>query len=124
MKLLIFFLLSLFAFVSSLPLTVRDVYVPPILSPKEAEVWVIGQTRTVTWNITEPPSQISNPQGEIYLRKGDITLLENPLAANFSILLGSKKVKVPSVEPGHYRVVLFGDSGNWSPPFRIISRRQ
>lgn len=42
------------------------------------------------------------------------------LAENFSILLGRIEVTVPWVEDGSdYQIVLFGDSGNFSPTFTI-----
>jgi hypothetical protein len=114
------FLLSLFAYAFSLPVVIRDVYAPRIISPHQGDVWVIDQYRDVTWNVSNPPTQITNPNGTLYLRKGNVTFLNSTLATNFSILLGTIKVRVPRVEPGDdYRVVLFGDSGNWSPPFII-----
>lgn len=121
-KLFVFSLFSLFALVFSLPIAIRDVYVPPILTPKAGDVWVIGEKRTVTWDTSNPPQSITNKIGEIYLREGDTTFLDSPLAQGFDILLGTMEVTVPNVTPGNdYMIVLMGDSGNWSPPFSIVS---
>ena len=43
------FVLSLLAFVSALPLAVRDVFVPPVTSPSMGAVWVVGSQQNVTW---------------------------------------------------------------------------
>jgi len=115
------FSLSVLSLVNSSPLAItsRDVYVPPILSPTSDAVWTIGTVQTVTWNVSNPPAQITNPVGQILLRQGDRTT-NIVLAGNFSILLGSINVTVPSVSPAaDYSVVLFGDSGNFSPTFSI-----
>ncbi|KAF9454404.1 hypothetical protein P691DRAFT_808542 [Macrolepiota fuliginosa MF-IS2] len=119
----IFTLLSLFVVQAAPTADVekRDVFVPPILSPKQGDVWKSGQTREVTWDVSNPPAQITNGIGRIMLRKGN---LSTPLilAANFDILKGKIKVKVPLVIDGDdYSLVLFGDSGNFSPPFTIDS---
>ncbi|KAK7016151.1 hypothetical protein R3P38DRAFT_3276413 [Favolaschia claudopus] len=68
---------------------------------------------------SNPPKQVTNKIGRIMLHKGDLT---TPviLADNFSILLGHIEVTVPWVEDGSdYQIVLFGDSGNFSPLFTI-----
>ncbi|EGN99724.1 hypothetical protein SERLA73DRAFT_179880 [Serpula lacrymans var. lacrymans S7.3] len=122
---LFFFLSTFFSFALALPTRVsakRDVYVPPVISPNNATVWTVGQTYNVTWNTTNPPAQISNPRGNIYLRQGNDTLLNPTLASNFSMLAGSQEVTVPDVTPGSdYRIVLFGDSGDWSGVFAIAA---
>ncbi|GLB37439.1 hypothetical protein LshimejAT787_0404900 [Lyophyllum shimeji] len=106
---------------SAIPIAKRDVYVPPVLAPAEGDVWVVGQNQTVTWQVKQPPPHITNPIGRIMLRKGEQTL-NVTLADNFDILSGTISVTVPNVGPGDdYRVVLFGDSGNWSPPFTIAT---
>ncbi|KAG7445090.1 uncharacterized protein BT62DRAFT_933509 [Guyanagaster necrorhizus] len=97
----------------------RDVYVPAVILPNSSSVWTVGSTQTVTWDTSNPPSQITNPTGSIRLRKGNKTL-STDLISGFSILDGKVQVQVPSVEPGDdWRVVLFGDSGNWSGAFTI-----
>ncbi|OBZ69166.1 hypothetical protein A0H81_10913 [Grifola frondosa] len=78
----------------------RDVYVPPVLYPHNGTVWTTGQHHNVTWD-----GDLSTPL---------------VLAANFSILLGRIEVTVPWVLPDiDYSIVLFGDSGNFSPQFTI-----
>lgn len=99
----------------------RDVYVPPITYPTAGVVWNSGEEQTVTWDTSNPPKQITNKIGRVMLRKGD---LSTPLvlAGNFDILKGHIKVKVPQVISGDdYSLVLFGDSGNFSPKFTINS---
>ncbi|KAG6334660.1 hypothetical protein ID866_4427 [Astraeus odoratus] len=112
--------LSLLTFVSALPLLSRDVWAPPITSPDSNTVWLVGQNYTVTWNTTNAPSQVTNPEGKIFLRQGNATQA-NPIKEGFPLSDGQVQVTVPSdVTPGDdWRVVLFGDSGNWSPFFTI-----
>ncbi|KAJ3790773.1 hypothetical protein GGU10DRAFT_130072 [Lentinula aff. detonsa] len=102
-------------------LAIRDVFVPEVLTPKAGDTWVIGDTQSVTWNVSSPPAQITNPVGQLLLRKGELT--QNvTLAGNFSILAGNVSFIVPSVTPDDdYSVVLFGDSGNFSPDFSIVA---
>ncbi|PBK99802.1 hypothetical protein ARMGADRAFT_1008289 [Armillaria gallica] len=97
----------------------RDVYAPPVTSPNVSTVWTVNTTQTVTWDTSNPPAQITNRLGSIRLRKGDSTL-PLVLADGFDILLGKFEVTVPWVTEGDdYVIVLFGDSGNWSPEFTI-----
>ncbi|TBU35383.1 hypothetical protein BD311DRAFT_743895 [Dichomitus squalens] len=97
----------------------RDVFTPPVLYPHNGTVWTIGQRHNVTWDVSNPPKQITNKQGLILLRKsGETTpvVLEN----GFDILLGRIEITVPWVVDGDdYSLVLFGDSGNFSPDFTI-----
>ncbi|KAJ7166829.1 hypothetical protein C8R46DRAFT_1071578 [Mycena filopes] len=114
-------LLSAAAAVQATPLALapRDVYVPPVTYPHAGTVWTVRQRHNVTWDNSNPPKQITNGIGRIMLRKGGLT---TPviLADNFSILLGRIEVTVPWVEDGSdYQIVLFGDSGNFSPTFTI-----
>ncbi|KAF5362760.1 hypothetical protein D9758_011685 [Tetrapyrgos nigripes] len=99
---------------------ILDVFTPAITSPKAGDVWIVGEKRNVTWDTSSPPSQITNPNGRILLRKGETTT-NVVLASNFSILLGTVEVEVPKVflDADDYSVVLFGDSGNFSPKFTI-----
>ncbi|KAH7888669.1 hypothetical protein F5I97DRAFT_1804350 [Phlebopus sp. FC_14] len=115
----------LLSFASALPVVspvTRDVWAPPITSPTSTTVWTVGGNYTVTWDASHPPSQITNPEGKVYLRKGNATQA-NPIAQGFQLSAGQVSVTVPSgTEPGDdWRVVLFGDSGNWSPVFTIIA---
>ncbi|CDO70317.1 hypothetical protein BN946_scf184843.g6 [Trametes cinnabarina] len=97
----------------------RDVFVPPVLYPHAGTVWTKGQRHNVTWDTTDAPVNITNKVGTILLRKGDLTT-PLVLAAGFDILLGRIEVTVPWVIPdSDYSVVLFGDSGNFSPEFTI-----
>ncbi|KAJ7103885.1 hypothetical protein C8R44DRAFT_808305 [Mycena epipterygia] len=110
------------AAVHAMPLTTletRDVFTPPVTYPHAGTVWFVGQTHNVTWDTSDAPVNITNKIGFIMLRKGGLT---TPviLQENFSILLGRIEVKVPWVEDGDdYELVLFGDSGNFSPVFTI-----
>ncbi|KAI0647624.1 hypothetical protein C8Q79DRAFT_960456 [Trametes meyenii] len=123
-KCLVFFfaLFGAFQIAAAAPLAElekRDVYVPPVLYPHAGTVWYKGQTHNVTWDVSNPPKQITNKIGRIMLRKGDVS---TPLilAKGFDILKGHIEVTVPWVEEGtDYSVVLFGDSGNFSPKFTI-----
>ncbi|KAJ7103865.1 hypothetical protein C8R44DRAFT_715949 [Mycena epipterygia] len=107
--------------VQATPLTIetRDVFTPPVTYPHAGTVWYVGQTHNVTWDTSDHPVNITNKIGRIMLRKDGLT---TPviLQENFSILLGRIEVKVPWVEDGNdYQLVLFGDSGNFSPLFTI-----
>ncbi|THU84266.1 hypothetical protein K435DRAFT_686022, partial [Dendrothele bispora CBS 962.96] len=99
-----------------------DVFAPPITSPVAGDVWVVGETKNVTWDVSHAPTQITNPEGTILLRKGNLTTTDI-LATGFDIRDGSVEVTVPDVEDDDdYSVVLFGDSGNWSPDFNITHK--
>ncbi|KAH0827890.1 hypothetical protein J3R83DRAFT_3519 [Lanmaoa asiatica] len=97
-----FFLLasifSLFSFVSALPVVspvARDVWVPPILSPNASSIWVAGGTYTVTWDTSSKPSEVTNPQGMVYLRHGNATQAY-PLAQGFPLTAGEVNVTIPA----------------------------
>ncbi|KAJ7217295.1 hypothetical protein GGX14DRAFT_602861 [Mycena pura] len=114
-------LMSALALAVATPLAPRDVFVPPVTYPHTGTVWKVGQHHNVTWDTSDAPVSITNKIGQIMLRKGDLT---TPviLQENFSILLGRIEVQVPWVLDGDdYQVVLFGDSGNFSPEFTITS---
>ncbi|KAF5362387.1 hypothetical protein D9756_002184 [Leucocoprinus leucothites] len=116
----IFTLLGSFV-VQAAPIEQRDVYVPKILTPQDGDTWTVGEEVTVTWDTSNPPTQITNKIGRIVLRKGN---LATPLvlAGNFDILNGKATFRVPTVVQGSdYSIVLFGDSGNWSGQFTINS---
>ncbi|KAF8159239.1 hypothetical protein B0H34DRAFT_782088 [Crassisporium funariophilum] len=113
--------MSTFSATSATPMHLesRDVFVPPILYPHQGTVWTRGQHHNVTWDTSSRPVNITNKVGIIMLRKGGLTtplILEN----RFDILLGRITVTVPWVDNGDdYQLVLFGDSGNFSPMFTI-----
>ncbi|KAI0771084.1 hypothetical protein BD413DRAFT_434197, partial [Trametes elegans] len=97
----------------------RDVFVPPVLYPHAGTVWNKGERHNVTWDTSHAPVNITNRRGRILLRKDDLTT-PLVLAADFDILKGRTEVTVPWVIPGSdYSLVLFGDSGNFSPQFTI-----
>ena len=91
-NILVVFTIALLSFVGAAPLAVRDVYVPPVTYPSIGTIWKIGASHNVTWYVTQPraesgslsdpfdnrdnsnpPQEITNPDGVIYLRKGDRT---------------------------------------------------
>jgi len=115
----------LFTAVGAAPIQARDVFVPPVTYPKTGTVWIVGQHHNVTWDVSNAPAEkdITNSIGRIYLRKGDITLLNVTLASGFQITNGRTEVKVPDglVPDDDYSVVLLGDSGNFSPQFTILA---
>ncbi|TFK69535.1 hypothetical protein BDN72DRAFT_959501 [Pluteus cervinus] len=107
--------------VLAVPLDLRDVFVPPVLYPATGTVWKIGSRHNVTWDISTPPSQITNKLGRILLAKNGTLDIEHPLAVGFDIMNGRQVVAVPPhVKPdADYQVVVFGDSGNMSKKFTI-----
>ncbi|KAF9261451.1 hypothetical protein L218DRAFT_870148 [Marasmius fiardii PR-910] len=120
--------LALFAVASTAsPLEARkalDVWNPRITSPNADTVWVVGTKVNVTWDTSDAPQRISS---------GSAVMLRNstgPTPADlylkkvntFDLRDGTVEVTVPDVPPGtDYVVVLFGDSGNWSPEFEIAA---
>ncbi|KAF9034239.1 hypothetical protein BDZ89DRAFT_983715 [Hymenopellis radicata] len=121
-SLILFYVAALVSIVAAAPmrLSTRDVFVPPVLTPDAATTWTVNSTVTVTWDVSDPPAQITNKLGSIRLRKAD-RALPLVLADGFDILLGQIDVTVPWVVAGtDYSIVLFGDSGNWSPDFSIV----
>ncbi|PBK99774.1 hypothetical protein ARMGADRAFT_985691 [Armillaria gallica] len=112
-------LTALVASVLATPIHIpRDVYSPPITSPDANTVWTVNTTQTVTWDTSNAPVNISN-RASIWLRKGDYAFGPE-LAVDFDLRSGKQDVTVPWVVEGDdYIIVLFGDSGNWSPEFTI-----
>jgi len=113
---------------AALPLEPRDVFVPPITYPHSGTVWYTGQRHNVTWATDPHPVNITNSKGMIVMAQGGLTFvtgpgsLASPLAHGFDILLGRIEVAVPDVPTAaDYQLVLFGDSGNYSPNFTIIN---
>ena len=123
MQLTVFsFMLSLLAFAYALPIAIRDVFVPPVTSPTTGDQWSIGSQQNVTWDTSDAPESITNRQGQVVLAKSGLLDVEHPLASGFDILQGWITVTVPDVTPGDdYTIVLFGDSGNDSGVFSIVS---
>ncbi|EPS98412.1 hypothetical protein FOMPIDRAFT_1093403, partial [Fomitopsis schrenkii] len=105
----------------------RDVISPPVTSPDASTTWNVGETVTVTWNLSAlpPNTNVTGVKGKLVLGystwDSEHLDINNPLATNF--LLSDSKVSfvVPSVPTrNNYIVDLFGDSGNISPNFTII----
>ncbi|EJD54052.1 hypothetical protein AURDEDRAFT_24311, partial [Auricularia subglabra TFB-10046 SS5] len=100
----------------------RSVWDPRVMTPHTGTVWKRGATHAVKWDASHPPKDGVSNGSAIYLRKGDMTLMEHPLAEGFDLHKGHQNVKIPGdIAPGEdYRIVLFGDSGNWSEQFTIV----
>ncbi|KAI0258947.1 hypothetical protein BC834DRAFT_667990 [Gloeopeniophorella convolvens] len=107
-------------------LVARDVYTPPVTYPHAGTVWKVGNYHNVTWDNSDPPQRVTNPIGQIILRKNNATIgnqIGITLASGFSIVSESRVVvQVPDVAPGSdYYINLFGDSGDTSPLFTITN---
>ncbi|KAF8234310.1 hypothetical protein L208DRAFT_1394341 [Tricholoma matsutake] len=127
---MLLFIISCCSFLSSLihgsPLVLRDVWNPHIISPNQNTVWVVGTTVTVTWQTSDAPSSLTNPNGTLLLGQmgpnGENLQIDNPLAQHFKLMDGKVQITVPNTVPGNnYIVVLLGDSGNASPTFSIVA---
>ncbi len=47
---IIVFVVALFgAFATAAPAVIRDVYVPPVIYPRNGTIWKAGSTHNVTW---------------------------------------------------------------------------
>ncbi|KAJ6525290.1 hypothetical protein DFH09DRAFT_1188808 [Mycena vulgaris] len=132
----LFSLLALVLSATSVPIQPQQLIVvtPHITSPTEADSWAPGSTYMVTWETKSIPPASKNDSGMILLghisqtydRKGKPQTSENlnissPLANHFIIGAGQVNVTIPMDTPPRddYIVVLFGDSGNASPKFKI-----
>ncbi|KAJ7784373.1 hypothetical protein B0H16DRAFT_1876838 [Mycena metata] len=119
-SLCIFLLFSVVAILAA-PLDSRTVFDPPITSPTAQTVWKVGSVETVTWNATGIPAGVT---GKIMLGFLSSTSegehLSDTLASGFNLTDEKVDVTVPQVATGtQYIIVLFGDSGNFSPTFTI-----
>ncbi|KAJ7646232.1 hypothetical protein B0H17DRAFT_876888, partial [Mycena rosella] len=95
-----------------------DVFVPPITFPTAGTVWASKTQQNVTWDASGAPPSISN-EALLFLRK-DTTTAPFILAKGFDLRTGSLEITVPYVlADDDYSLVLFGDSGNFSPVFTI-----
>ncbi|KAI0034498.1 hypothetical protein K488DRAFT_83904 [Vararia minispora EC-137] len=108
-------------------LAARDVWSPKVTTPHHGTVWRAGGTYAVEWSTANPPDHVSN-RASIALRKGDRTMEgkrvhAGSLAEGFDLHTGHQDITLPEdlVAGDDYRIVLFGDSGNWSPPFTIAA---
>ncbi|EJD40996.1 hypothetical protein AURDEDRAFT_69324 [Auricularia subglabra TFB-10046 SS5] len=101
---------------------ILEIWNPHILNPSAGVVWARGSTQNVTWDTSDAPELISEISA-IRLRKGGSTQPED-LAFDFDLRSGSQVITVPGLPTDiptgdDYRLVLFGDSGNWSDEFTI-----
>jgi hypothetical protein len=108
------------ALAAPVELETRDVWDPKVLYPNSHTVWHAGETHTVVWNTTNPPKLVSNGAA-IYLRQTNKFYGDSPLAEGFDLHSGRQTITLPKnlTTGSDYRIVLFGDSGNWSPKFKI-----
>ncbi|GJE98417.1 GPI anchored serine-threonine rich family protein [Phanerochaete sordida] len=99
---------------------VLDVWDPAITSPTAESVWHAGGTYNVTWETADAPASISEGS-RVVLSKDFYEDYYNPLAQGFDLRAGWVTVTIPpTTVPGDdYQIVLFGDSGNYSPTFSI-----
>ncbi|KAF8904102.1 hypothetical protein CPB84DRAFT_1745932 [Gymnopilus junonius] len=101
------------------------VFNPPVLSPHASSSWAAGSEQVVRWNTSGIPAQRLTTTGVILLghmeNNGENLDITHPLASGFRITAGSVKVILPKniTARNDYFIVLFGDSGNKSPNFKI-----
>ena len=93
----VYLLLTSFLTVLAIPIDLesRDVYVPPVLYPRQGTVWLVGEHHNIVWwanlfdyidntfnadtislsfrDTSNPPVNITNKIGQILLRKADLT---------------------------------------------------
>jgi len=115
-------MLSLLTMVAAAPvLVLRDVWVPPIITPAASTVWKAGGTYEVTWDTSTKPAQVTNPKGQVVLSKAGRLDIDHPLASGFELKDGKVSVTIPAntAPADDYAIVLFGDSGNASPKLSI-----
>ncbi|KAF9453096.1 hypothetical protein P691DRAFT_801952 [Macrolepiota fuliginosa MF-IS2] len=120
----VFTIFTLVCVVFGAPVSPRDVFVPPLMSPAAGAVWKVGKTYEITWDTSKAPGQITNPVGRLILAHNSRLMnLEHPLAQGFSILAGKLNVTIPkNTAPGNkYQLVLMGDSGNYGATFSIVA---
>ncbi|VDC00311.1 unnamed protein product [Peniophora sp. CBMAI 1063] len=112
-------IIAITAYVALASAAALDVFVPKITSPTAATVWKSGTVETVTWDTSNAPVNISN-KGSIVLSDDGFPM--DTLATGFDLRSGSQAVNVPKNLAGtNYTITLYGDSGNISPKFRIVS---
>ncbi|KAJ3776767.1 hypothetical protein EV361DRAFT_116499 [Lentinula raphanica] len=110
--------------VSNAARMILDVWAPTIISPNASTVWTEGQQYNVTWDTSNAPVNISNGASVRLGEDGQLT--ETTLASGFDLRQGWVTITCPSdVIPGNnYSIILFGDSGDQSEQFSIISPMQ
>lgn len=101
------------------------VFNPQITSPKQHATWQKGSKQVVKWNTENIPAQRMSTTGVIllgYMENDSENLdIDHPLATGFPLNNGQVGVKIPEDLDAskQYFIVLFGDSGNRSPVFKI-----
>ncbi|KAF8133800.1 hypothetical protein EV363DRAFT_1324661, partial [Boletus edulis] len=116
-------IISLLALAASLSLSEAielDVWVPRICYPNEYTVWQAGVRHNVTWDISDKPTNVTNYNGTIRLVTNGRINLGSALASGFNLTAARVEIIVPRVKDGEYQLVLMGDSGNYSPKFKIV----
>ncbi|KAJ7147130.1 hypothetical protein C8R43DRAFT_1129907 [Mycena crocata] len=135
----LFSLLAVAVVATSSPLKPQqlEVITPHITSPTEAVSWAPDSNQTVTWETKSIPPAFKKNTGMLLL--GYITQtydihgnpqisenldIKNPLATGFMIGAGQVAIRIPKDTPRRdtYVIVLFGDSGNMSPKFKIAPK--
>ncbi|KII86647.1 hypothetical protein PLICRDRAFT_114099 [Plicaturopsis crispa FD-325 SS-3] len=104
-----------------------DVWSPHITAPVAGVSWPAGSQQTVTWATDDiPRTSDTGNHGLLLLGHGggpgisENLNITHPLAVNFPISDGTVSFTLLDAPPrDDYFVVLFGDSGNKSPPFSI-----
>ena len=48
---LFYVMFSLLAMTLAIPVTIRDVFVPPVTSPTTGDIWTVGSQQNVTWYV-------------------------------------------------------------------------
>ena len=56
-------LVALFTLSIASPLAQRDIWNPPVLSPKQGSILVSGTSFTVRWDTSNPPAEITDVTG-------------------------------------------------------------
>ncbi|KAG2361696.1 hypothetical protein BDR07DRAFT_1408900 [Suillus spraguei] len=99
---------------------------PTILCPSQLTTWPRNSTQTVTWVTSNIPAEKRNSTGLLllgYMENNSENLdIQHPLAVDFAITDGQVTINVPAnaTVRNDAIVVLFGDSGNASPQFKIV----
>ncbi|KJA24350.1 hypothetical protein HYPSUDRAFT_162093 [Hypholoma sublateritium FD-334 SS-4] len=101
------------------------VFNPTITAPTKHMSWPKGSTQEIKWDTENIPAERTATTGVIllgYMENDSENLdIDHPLATGFPLNDGKVTVKMPTDidSTKDYFVVLFGDSGNKSPVFRI-----
>lgn len=56
------------------PLAQRDIWDPPVLSPKQGSILVSGTSFTVKWDTSNPPAEITDVTGIMTLAKDGLII--------------------------------------------------